>query len=79
LQPPMWSPRWPWRWWYLLPSCAAATKPASGGTVDFSDAQFSGRTLDFSRVADWSHPPEFGWDGPPPPGVRLPAKGDGEP
>src|SRR6266536_3169282 len=51
----------------------------SGGTVDFIGAQFSGGEVNFSRVADWSHPPEFSWGGSPPSGVRLPAHDGGEP
>ena len=46
---------------------------------DFSGAQFSGGEVNFSRVADWSHPPEFSWGGSPPSGVRLPAHDGGEP
>ena len=38
----------------------------SGGTVDFGAAEFSGGEVDFSSAADWSHPPEFDWEGTPP-------------
>ena len=39
------------------------------------NGQFSGGAVDFSDAADWSHPPEFDWEGTPPPGVKLPNKG----
>ena len=46
----------------------------SGGQVSFADARltaqvsillakFSGGELDVSKVADWSHPPQFDGDG----------------
>jgi hypothetical protein len=34
---------------------------------------FSGCRIDFSRVDDWGHPPEFDWEGTPPAGVTMPA------
>jgi hypothetical protein len=50
----------------------------SGGAVFFGGtvpgAKFSGGTLDFSRVGDWSFPPEFPWTDATPPGVKLPKK-----
>ena len=46
-----------------------------GGLVSFRRAGFGGGTVDFSDAADWSHPPEFDWEGTPPPGVKLPNKG----
>jgi hypothetical protein len=48
----------------------------SGGTVNFVGAEFSGGTVDFSRVASWTHPPDFGsgFDmSHPPAGVMPPA------
>ncbi len=51
----------------------------SGSTVHFTGARFSSGTVDLSRVADWSHPPEFGWGGSPPSGVKLPAHDGGQP
>lgn len=51
----------------------------SGSTIDFGGfailpaTQFSGCAVDFSRAADWSHPPKFAWEGAPPTGVKLPA------
>ena len=47
----------------------------SGGTVNFAGAEFSGGTVDFSRVASWTHPPDFssGFDmSHPPTGVMPP-------
>ena len=47
----------------------------SGGTVNFAGAEFSGGTVDFSRVASWTQPPDFGsgFDmSHPPAGVMLP-------
>src|SRR5215471_4910712 len=44
-------------------------------TVSFAGAGFSGGTVDFSRVASWTHPPDFGsgFDmSHPPAGVMLP-------
>jgi hypothetical protein len=61
----------------------------SGGEVDFVDAKFSGDTVGFDRAEfsggdvnfgdadDWSHPPSFDWEMPPP-GVLLPVTADGE-
>ena len=46
-----------------------------GGSVSFRRAGFGGGAVDFSDAADWSHPPEFDWEGTPPPGVKLPNKG----
>jgi uncharacterized protein YjbI with pentapeptide repeats len=48
----------------------------SGGQVTFYDAQFSGGTVDFCGPGDWSFPPTFPWTDTPPPGVKLPVKGD---
>jgi uncharacterized protein YjbI with pentapeptide repeats len=50
----------------------------SGGQVYFTGAEFSGGQVDFSRSADWSQPPEFGWDTPPAV-VTLPAGADATP
>ena len=49
----------------------------SGSTVSFSHARFSGSTVSFSEAFDWSHPPQFDWNGTPPPGVLLPAQSGG--
>ena len=46
----------------------------SGKSVSFRGAKFSGGQIDFSQVAGRTHPPKFGWDGTPPPRVRLPAQ-----
>jgi hypothetical protein len=44
-----------------------------GGSIDFSQARFSGGLVDFSGAGDWSVPPAFPqWDKPPS-SVRLPA------
>jgi hypothetical protein len=51
----------------------------SGSTVNFGGAKFSDGVVDFSTAADWSRPPTFGWDGVPPPGVKLPAAVGQEP
>jgi uncharacterized protein YjbI with pentapeptide repeats/uncharacterized membrane-anchored protein YhcB (DUF1043 family) len=48
----------------------------SGGEVSFRSAEFSGGA-DFSEVADWTHPPEFSWQGTPPTEVKLPAPASG--
>ena len=59
----------------------------SGGLVGFDGAQFtsqvsfllarfSGGEVDFSKVADWSHQPQFDGDGMQPSGVRLPSGPD---
>lgn len=48
----------------------------SGGTVDFNNTKISGGQVDFSHPAGWSVPPEFRWTGTPPPGVTLPKKKD---
>ncbi len=48
----------------------------SGGAVDFRGARFSGGEVDFSGATDWSRSPIFGWHGPPPAGVKLPAAAD---
>jgi hypothetical protein len=48
----------------------------SGGDVGFSEAEFSGGTVDFSGTSDWSRPPEFPWTDAPPPGVKLPKTED---
>src|SRR5215467_9862145 len=48
----------------------------AGEMVDFAGAGFSGGTVDFSRVASWTQPPDFGsgFDmSHPPAGVMLPA------
>ena len=42
------------------------------GQVSFVEAVFSGGEVDFTDPLDWSHPPTFDWDTPPP-GVRVPA------
>jgi hypothetical protein len=42
------------------------------GTEVFFPAKFSGGTVDFSRVANWSRPPHFDWKGTPPAGVKVP-------
>ena len=44
----------------------------TGGRVDFVVAAFSGGTVDFGKVLDWSHPPRFSWDGTSSVGVTLP-------
>jgi uncharacterized protein YjbI with pentapeptide repeats len=47
-----------------------------GGTLNLLDAKFSGDgAVDFSGAADWSHPPEFSWEGPPPFRINLPTTG----
>jgi hypothetical protein len=43
---------------------------------DFSGARFSGGTVDFSNLDDWSFPPAFPWTVTPPTGVKLPKKDD---
>jgi len=48
----------------------------SGGRVDFSGARFSGGEVDFRDPSDWSFPPAFPWSDTPPPGAKLPEKGD---
>jgi uncharacterized protein YjbI with pentapeptide repeats len=45
-----------------------------GGHVDLKHALFSGGRVTFVNPELWSHPPVFGWDGEPPPGVVLPAR-----
>ncbi len=45
----------------------------TGGDVSLLNNTFSGGRVDFSGATDWSHPPEFGWKGTPPTGVKLPA------
>jgi uncharacterized protein YjbI with pentapeptide repeats len=50
----------------------------SGASVRFTDAKFLGGIVDFSE-ATLSHPPQFPWEGAPPPGVRLPAPDAKEP
>ena len=45
--------------------------------VSFLLAKFSGGEVDFSKVADWSHQPQFDGDGRRPGGVRLPVGSDG--
>lgn len=40
---------------------------------DFSGAQFSGGTVDFSQVADWSVPPSFSPTDTQLPGLKLPS------
>jgi hypothetical protein len=51
----------------------------SGGTVDFDTAWFSGGTVDFSEAADWSNPPRFGLNDPPPTTVvKLPTADQGQ-
>ena len=45
-----------------------------GGQVDLKHALFSGGRVTFVNPELWSHPPVFGWDGEPPPGVVLPAR-----
>lgn len=57
----------------------------TGGTASFDNAEFSGSDMrfdgalfggggvDFSRAADWTHPPGFEWKDAPPAGIKLPA------
>jgi uncharacterized protein YjbI with pentapeptide repeats/uncharacterized membrane-anchored protein YhcB (DUF1043 family) len=55
------------------------TADFSDGMVSFANATFSDGTVDFSSAGDWSHPPEFDWEGTPPPGVKLPQRQDQSP
>jgi Pentapeptide repeats (9 copies) len=48
----------------------------SADTVDFTDAVFSGGTVDFRNPGRGSTLPAFLWTDTPPPGVKLPGKGD---
>jgi uncharacterized protein YjbI with pentapeptide repeats len=49
-------------------------KAIPGGETTLKDREsiFSGAKVDFSEVADWSHPPTFSWTGRPPAGIKLP-------
>jgi hypothetical protein len=47
-------------------------KFSSFGTVTFDGAEFSGGTVGFSKLGEWSYPPVFPWTGTPPSGVKLP-------
>jgi uncharacterized protein YjbI with pentapeptide repeats len=49
--------------------------PDGGGA--FERAGFSGGTVDFSRVTEWSKPPRSCWEGEPPEGLKLPSAGTG--
>ncbi|HXP22032.1 MAG TPA: pentapeptide repeat-containing protein [Streptosporangiaceae bacterium] len=51
-------------------------RAGAGAGAGFERAGFTGGTVDFSRVTDWSQPPAFDWDGPPPAGLKLPAAND---
>jgi uncharacterized protein YjbI with pentapeptide repeats len=42
-----------------------------GAEVSFAGAGFTGGEVDFHAASDWSKPPVFDWDSPPP-GVKLP-------
>ena len=48
----------------------------SGAEVNFDGAAFSGGQVNFSHPEDWSYPPQFGWSGTPPSGLKLPAQPD---
>jgi uncharacterized protein YjbI with pentapeptide repeats len=48
----------------------------TGGRVSFGAARFNGGEVDFSDVTNWSHAPEFDWQGTPPPMVKLPARAE---
>jgi hypothetical protein len=51
----------------------------SGGTVNFGDAEFSGGMVDVSHAANWSVPPIFSRDSPPPTTVvKLPTAAHGQ-
>ena len=52
------------------------TASFAADTVDFSGARFSGGEVDFRDPSDWSFPPAFPWSDTPPPGAKLPEKGD---
>jgi uncharacterized protein YjbI with pentapeptide repeats len=52
-------------------------RAGSGAAPGFENAGITGGTVDFGRVADWSCPPDFDWDGTPPEGIRLP-QADGQ-
>jgi hypothetical protein len=55
------------------------TADFSDGRVSFANSTFSDGTVDFSSAGDWSHPPEFDWEGTPPPGAKLPQRQDQSP
>lgn len=51
----------------------------SGSTIDFTLAEFSSCMDDLNDAADWSVPPKFRGDSPPPTTiVKLPAAHDGQ-
>jgi uncharacterized protein YjbI with pentapeptide repeats len=46
----------------------------TGSRISFVSCRFYGGKIDFSKVADWSKPPEFDWHGKPSAMVKLPKK-----
>jgi hypothetical protein len=55
---------------------AAQNALFSGGTVYFTFAEFTGGEVRFVGADDWSHPPTFDRDNPPPTAVvKLPGPG----
>lgn len=52
----------------------------SGGRVDFSKAFYFGSgEVDFTDATDWSHPPDFGPEGPEAELFKMPAEGEDRP
>jgi len=48
----------------------------NGSELRLCRAKFSGGTVDFLDVGDWSFPPVFPWTGTPPSSVKFPQKED---